>query len=122
MSLHSQNLPIYVQHNDIQWDAFDLVNNNYPIENDNWEIQEGNFLMLKENSSFDHNYDPWNRKLRAWEFLDKDGFIVECDAWTMKLTSKIAASLYEIRYTTVTGKCIPLWRYCDESKYVCVPS
>ena len=89
MSSHSQNLPIYVQHNDIQWDAVDLVNNNYPIENDNWEIQEGNFLMLKENSSFDHNYDPWNRKLRAWEFLDKDGFIVECDAWTTQLLSLI---------------------------------
>ena len=122
MSSYSQSLPLYIQHNDIQWDATELVQNNYPIENDNWELQEGNFLMLKENSPFDHNYDPWNRQLRAWQFLDIDGHLLDCKGWTMKLTSKIAASLYEIRYTTVAGKSIPLWRYCDESKYVCVPS
>ena len=122
MSSYADNIPLYIQHNDIQWDAFDLINNNYPIENDNWELQNGNFLLLKENVPFDHDYDPWNRKMRAWQFLDTDGHLIECKAWTMQMANKMVSSIYEIRYTTVAGKSIPLWRYADESRYVCVPS
>ena len=33
-------------------------------------------LFLKENVSFDHDYDPWNRKMRSWQFLDTDGHLL----------------------------------------------
>ena len=118
MNSYEESIPLYVQHNDIQWDAFELVNHNYPIENKHWELNGGGFLLFKENAPFDHDYDPWNRKMRAWQFLDKDGFIIECKGWTTQLTSNNASTLYEIRYTTIEGKCIPLWRYADESNYV----
>jgi hypothetical protein len=122
MSSYADIIPLYIQHSDTQWDAFELVNYNYPIENKHWELQDSGFLLLKENSPFDHDYDPWNRRMRAWQFLDTDGHLVECKAWTTQMTSNIAATLYEIRYTTIKGWSIPLWRYADESKYVCVPS
>ena len=79
MTTYYDTIPIYVQHNDLQWDISELVNNHYPIQNDNWEISDLRVLFLKENSSFDHDYDPWNRKMRSWQYLDVDGYIIQCD-------------------------------------------
>ena len=53
MTTYYDTIPIYVQHNDLQWDISELVNNHYPIQNDNWEISDLRVLFLKENSSFD---------------------------------------------------------------------
>ena len=69
MTTYYDTIPIYVTHNDLQWDISELINNQYPIQNDNWEISDLGVLFLKENSSFDHDYDPWNRKMRSWQYL-----------------------------------------------------
>lgn len=122
MASYNDTIPIYVKHNDLQWNVSELINNHYPIQNDNWEISELGVLFLKENSSFDHDYDPWNRKMRSWQYLDVDGFIIQCKAWTTQMSRTKYMSDYEIRYTTIQGKIVPLYRYTDESKYVCVPS
>ena len=73
MTSYNDTIPIYVQHNDLQWDISELINNHYPIQNDNWEISDLGVLFLKENSSFDRDYDPWNRKMRSgnfWKWMD----------------------------------------------------
>ena len=121
MTTYYDTIPIYVQHNDLQWDISELVNNHYPIQNDNWEISDLRVLFLKENSSFDHDYDPWNRKMRSWQYLDVDGYIIQCDNWTTQMSKTKHMFDYEIRYTTIQGKVVPLYRYTDESKYVCFP-
>ena len=63
-------------------------------------------LFLKENSSFDHDYDPWNRKMRSWQYLDVDGYIIQCDNWTTQMSQTKHMFDYEIRYTTIQGKVV----------------
>ena len=36
MTTYYDTIPIYVTHNDLQWDISELINNQYPIQNDNW--------------------------------------------------------------------------------------
>jgi hypothetical protein len=120
MNSYGEIIPLYIQHNDIQWDAHELVTSHYPIVNDCWEWQPGNFLILKKGSPKDYNLDPWNRKLRPWQFLDLDNHVVDCKGWGTMFNNRksIADALYEIRYTTVEGKCIPLWKHENALCYV----
>ena len=60
--------------------------------------------------------------MRSWQYLDVDGYIIQCDNWTTQMSKTKHMFDYEIRYTTIQGKVVPLYRYTDESKYVCFPS
>ena len=56
--------------------------------------------------------------MRSWQYLDVDGYIIQCDNWTTQMSQTKYMFDYEIRYTTIQGKVVPLYRYTDESKYV----
>ena len=117
---YQNHVPVYIEHSDIQWDAKDLVETYYPIENNNWVLENDHFFLLKKGSPKDYSFDPWNRKLRPWQFLDLDNHVVDCKGWGTLFPNRksVADMLYEIRYTTIEGKSVPLWRHEDASCYV----
>jgi len=112
MNGYFQSMPVKVSHSDEFWNASDLIKK-YPIKDNNWKYNKKlNKIILPNEASSKYDFDPWSRLIITWEYTDIDDRVLT-GGWSWMFDDE-SKSVFEIRFSTVAGKAIKLYKATDD--------